>query len=48
MSLEIREEPLSALAEHATIPIVFRVERVLYVSAGGTPDLLLAPQTPRA
>ena len=37
MGLEIREEPLSALAEHATIPIAFRVERVLDVSAQGWP-----------
>jgi hypothetical protein len=33
MGLEIREEPLSALADHAAIPIACRVERVLNVSA---------------
>jgi GNAT superfamily N-acetyltransferase len=44
MGLEIREEPLSALAEHATIPIAFRVERVLDVSAlkDGLGGLVLA------
>ncbi len=31
MGLEIREEPLSALAQYATIPIAFRVERVFDV-----------------
>jgi GNAT superfamily N-acetyltransferase len=33
MGLEIQEEPLSALDDHAMIPIAFRVERVLDVSA---------------
>lgn len=44
MGLEIREEPLSALTEHATIPIAFRVERVLDVSAprSGLGGLVLA------
>src|SRR5450759_1402332 len=44
MGLEIREEPLSALTEHATIPIAFRVERVLDVSAlkDGLGGLVLA------
>jgi GNAT superfamily N-acetyltransferase len=31
--VEIREEPLSALAEHAKIPIAFEVDRVLDVDA---------------
>jgi GNAT superfamily N-acetyltransferase len=44
MGLEMREEPLSALAEHATIPIVFRVEQVLGVLAlkDGLGGLVLA------
>jgi GNAT superfamily N-acetyltransferase len=44
MGLEIQEEPLSALAEHAKIPIAFRVERVLDVSAleDGLGGLVLA------
>lgn len=44
MGLQIREEPLSALLQHATIPIAFRVERVLDVSApkDGLGGLVLA------
>jgi GNAT superfamily N-acetyltransferase len=47
MALEIREEPLSALAEHAMIPIAFRVERVLDVSAvtGGLGGLVLGERS---
>jgi GNAT superfamily N-acetyltransferase len=35
MSVEIREEPIGALAEHARIPIAFEVRRVLDVRLQG-------------
>jgi GNAT superfamily N-acetyltransferase len=35
VGVEVREEPLSALVDHARIPIAFEVERVLDVSALG-------------
>lgn len=43
MSVEVCEEPIAALAEHARIPIAFTIERVLEVSApdGGLGGLVL-------
>jgi len=36
MTIEIAEEPMTALAEYARIPIVFTVDRLVDVTAGGS------------
>ncbi|HUX04131.1 MAG TPA: GNAT family N-acetyltransferase [Acidimicrobiales bacterium] len=47
MDLEVREEPVSSLREHADIPIAFLVDRILEVSVadGGLGGIILQERT---